>query len=247
MKILIGLFSFLTLALTVAIVGAATDLQEINRFAIDRSETTVGEFRAFVHAAGLRSRAEQQGGGGVYESSWVFKPGWTWRAPYGLPATDNEPAVHVTFEEAQAYCRWAGKRLPLEAEWIEAAYTERRAAPPAPFVSGKTYPYPTGESPMGANCLDDCGRAAVQDRSAILARGRGHAVAGSSRAGVNGLYDMGANVWEWVDGGSGNERLTLGGSWWYGAAQMHRGHRASKPPDTAVVYIGFRCVKDLKR
>lgn len=113
-------------------------LQDINRFAIDRSETAVGEFRAFVHAAGLRSRAEQQGG-------------------------------------------------------------------------------------------------------------RGHAVAGSSRAGVNGLYDMGANVWEWVDGGSGNERLTLGGSWWYGAAQMHRAHRTSKSPDTAVVYIGFRCVKDLKR
>ena len=73
MKILIGLFSFLTLALTVAIVGAATDLQNINRFAIDRSETTMGEFRDFVHAAGSRSRAEQQGGGGVYDSGWVFK------------------------------------------------------------------------------------------------------------------------------------------------------------------------------
>ena len=67
-----------------------------------------------------------------------------------------------------------------------------------------------------------------------------------TRAGVNGLHDMGANVWEWVNGGSGSERLTLGGSRWYGVTQMHRTHRASKPVDTAAVYIGFRCAKDLK-
>lgn len=228
-------------------VAAAAEMQTIGRFAIDRTEVTVGDFRAFAKATSMRTRAERQGGGAVYESGWVRKPGWTWQAPYGTPAADNEPAVHVTFDEAQAYCRWAGKRLPVEAEWIEAAYTERRAAPPPPLVSGKTYPYPTGDTAAGANCLDDCGRAAVRDRSAVLTRGRGHAVAGSTRPGVNGLHDMGANVWEWVDGGSGNERLTLGGSWWYGAAQMHRDHRATKPVDTAVVYIGFRCVKDLQR
>lgn len=225
----------------------AADGIMIGGFRIDRTEVTVGEFREFVKATGLRTLAEKQGGGSVYESGWVRKPGWNWQAPYGEPAADREPAVHVTFPEAQAYCRWAGKRLPTEAEWIEAAYTERRASPPAPFVRGKIYPYPTGESPAGANCLDDCGRAEVKDRSAVLSRGRGHALAGATRPGVNGLHDMGANVWEWVDGGSSAERLTLGGSWWYGSAQMHRDHRASKPADTAVVYIGFRCANDLKR
>ena len=63
--------------------------------------------------------------------------------------------------------------------------------------------------------------------------------------GVNGLYDMGANVWEWVDSGEGEQKATAGGSWWYGAFRMHRNDRATKPRGTAVVYIGFRCAKDM--
>ena len=224
---------------------AADDMQSMGRYAIDRTEVTVAAFRAFVDATGHVTRAEREGGGAVYEAGWTRKPGWTWRTPFGQPALDDEPAVHVTFEDAQRYCRWAGKRLPSDAEWLEAAYTERRTAPPAPYMTGKTYPYPTGDAPAGANCLDDCGRTPALDRRALLKRGIGPARAGSTTPGVNGLYDMGANVWEWVDGAVGAERLTRGGSWWYGAAQMHREHRASKPPDTAVVYIGFRCARSL--
>ncbi len=247
MKLFFALLRFISLLFVSMIANANAEMQTIDRFAIDRTETSIGEFRAFVNATGVRTQAEQQGGGSVFESGWVRKRGWTWQTPYGLPASDKEPVVHVTFSEAQAYCRWAGKRLPKESEWIEAAYTERRASPPSPFASGKTYPYPTGEAPTGAHCLDGCGQIVIPDRSTLLTRGRGHAFVGSTQAGVNGLYDMGANVWEWVDSGSDNERLTLGGSWWYGPTQMHRNHRASKPLDTAVVYLGFRCVKDLNR
>ena len=78
--------------------------------------------------------------------------------PYGKPASDNEPAVHITYDEAHAYCRWAGKRLPTDAEWTQAAYQEiSDMTPSPPFVKGQTYPYPTGTSPAGANCLNDCG------------------------------------------------------------------------------------------
>ena len=230
------------------LLGAEADaidtMQPIGEFRIDSTEVTVGQFRRFADSTGTVTDAERKGGGLVYAAGWEQRPGWTWMAPYGRPAGDDEPAVHLTFDEASAYCRWAGKRLPTDGEWSEAAYTERRATPPAPFVKGRTYPYPTGDDPAGANCLGECGSTAALDYSAVLDRGPGHARAGSTRPGVNGLYDMGANVWEWVDSSDESDKRTRGGSWWYGAAQMHRDHVASKPRDMAVVYIGFRCAQD---
>lgn len=221
----------------------ANDIVRVGSFEIDRTEVTVGDFREFVEATGFVTAAEQAGGGEVYEAGWARKPGWTWQTPYGAPARDNEPAVHVTFTEAKAFCAWRGARLPTDREWLEAAYTERRANPPAPLQNGKTYPFPTGETPDGANCLSDCGPSPAMDNSAVLTRGIGHAPAGTTKAGVNGLYDMAANVWEWVDGDDGDRKITRGGSWWYGASQMHRDYLASKPAETAVVYIGFRCAR----
>ena len=65
---------------------------------------------------------------------------------------------------------------------------------------------------------------------------------GRTRNGVNGLFDMGANVWEWASLGDGQQQATLGGSWWYGARQMQADYGATKPRDMAAVYIGFRCI-----
>ena len=59
---------------------------------------------------------------------------------------------------------------------------------------------------------------------------------------MNGLHDMGANVWEWGADAQGQERRTLGGSWWYGPQQMAADAVAWKPADFYAVYIGFRCV-----
>jgi formylglycine-generating enzyme len=228
--------------------GAST---AVGAFQIARTETTVAQFRRFVQATGTFTRAERAGGGQVYEAGWVRKPGWTWWRPFGQrPAADDEPAVHVDFHEAKAFCRWAGAQLPTDAQWVMAAYTERRPTPPVPFQTGRTYPYPTGGSPQGAQCLGDCGpqaEARAVAHGATLSRGIGHAPAGAAPAGVNGLHDMGANVWEWVDeppgATDGQERRTRGGSWWYGSAQMRADHLQGKPPDTAVVYIGFRCAR----
>lgn len=231
---------------------AGLDWQTVGDFQIARTETTIGQFRRFVQATSLRTQAERAGGGQVYEAGWTPKPGWTWRRPFGGPrdAADDEPAVHLTFDEAQAFCRWAGGHLPSDAQWRAAAYTEQRTSPAAPFERGRNYRYPLGDSPQGAQCLDDCGSAAAaraQRHGATLSRGHGHARAGSTPAGVNGLHEMGGNAWEWVDvpagAGPAVERRTRGGSWWYGAAQMQADHLQSKPPGTAVVYIGFRCAR----
>ncbi len=228
------------------------DMQALPGFAIDRREVSIAQFARYVQATGTVTAAERAGGGSTYEGGWVQRPGWTWRTPYGLPANDQEPAVHITFHEAKAFCQWAGKRLPTDAEWMEAAYTERRAVPPAGFLKDARYPYPTGSRPEGANCLGDCGAItplAAYATGAVTSRGRGHVLTGSTRAGVNGLWDMGGNVWEWTDDGKpaavDAERPTRGGSWWYGAAQMHRDHLQTKPASTAVVYIGFRCARNL--
>jgi formylglycine-generating enzyme required for sulfatase activity len=216
-------------------------------FRIARTETTIGQFRRFVTATGLRTEAEKRGGGEVYETGWVRKPGWVWSSPFGrAPGADAEPVAHVTWHEAQAFCRWAGGALPTDAQWGLAAYTETRERPLPPFERGRTYPYPTGAKPTGAQCLDDCGAESsgrTVRHGATLMRGEGPALAGATPAGVNGLHEMGANLWEWVDAPPGAPARTRGGSWWYGAGPMRDDHRQSKPTDTAVVYIGFRCAR----
>lgn len=194
-----------------------------------RTEVTIAQFVRFAQATGTVTRAEREGGGFEYVGGWQRRPGWTWRTPDGVPASDALPAVHLTHAEAEAYCRWAGGRLPSAAEWARAAYTEQRDPAPAPWVRGTTYPYPTGTTPQGANTsgADTWPRAAP---------------AGATTAGVNGLFDMGANVWEWVSDARGAERRTMGGSWWYGPEQMRADVNAWKAADFYAVYIGFRCV-----
>jgi len=209
----------------------------------DAHEVTIGQVKAYAQATGFVSQAERAGGGSVYESGWTAKPGWTWRTPFGVPARDDEPAVHLDFDEAQAICKHFGKRLPTDAQWTAAAYREQRATPPTGWVRGQTYPYPMGASARQSHCLGECAGLKGSAPAGSLSRGVGHVPVMTTPPGVNGLYDMGGNVWEWVDGGSGDERITRGGSWWYGPERQMAADVATKPLNTRVVYIGFRCVK----
>lgn len=241
-----------TLALALSPMGhaqpnpAQIDWVRVDSFEIARTETTVAQFARYAQAKQVLTQAERTGGGLVYEDGWRQKPGWNWRTPMGTQRHDQWPAVHLDFDEAQAFCAWAGGRLPTDAEWLKAAYTETRPQPPAPWRQGQTYPYPTGATPAGAQCLGDCGPDRSHPHGARLWRGQGPALAGATLPGVNGLFDMGGNVWEWVDepSGSSSDKRTRGGSWWYGAEPMRAEHLASKDRQMAVLYIGFRCVRE---
>jgi len=223
---------------------ATQSSQPLGRLLWDRHEFTVGELKRHASKTGFVSRAEREGGGYIYESGWVKKQGWTWKAPYGAPAADDEPAVHITFDEAQAICQARGARLPTDEEWRAAAYLEQRSPAPAGWVSGKRYPFPNGDSAKASHCLSGCGDYKGRAPAGALDRGVGHVAVATTTPGVNGLFDMGGNVWEWVATGNGNERVTRGASWWYGPERQREDDIATKPRDTRVAYIGFRCVRD---
>lgn len=209
---------------------AAADRQTIGAFAIDRTEVTIAQFRAYAAAKAYRTVAEREGGGFEFAGGWTRRPGWTYLAPQGKAGAGDEPASHVTWTEARDYCASVGGRLPTFAEWRLAAYTETRAQPPAGFETGRTYSYPVGETSAGMN----------NNR-------RHHVPVGTTTPGVNGLFDMGANVWEWVADRRGDSALTAGGSWWYGPSQTRADGAQWKPADFYAVYVGFRCAYDPAR
>lgn len=207
--------------------------QPPDRFWMDRTEVTIADFAAFANQQGLTSAAERAGGGYEYRFGWEQRPGWTYLTPYGKPAKPTEPAVHVSWFEADGYCRARGGRLPTRDEWVRAAYTETRLTPPEPFKTGRTYDYPTGSGNQFSRLANTEGD---EDGWPV------HAPVASFPPGVNGLHDMGANVWEWLADARGEDRLTAGGSWWYGPQKMRESGLQYKPAEFFAVYVGFRCV-----
>lgn len=199
---------------------------------IDSAEVTIDRMRRFVADTSTRTAAERDGGGFEYVGGWVRRDGWTFLRPYGADTRSDLPAAHLTWDEARSYCTWAGGRLPTAAEWQAAAYTEAREDPPAPLRRGQTYRYPTGDTPERANTrgADDGFETAAPVRQ--------------FPPGVNGLYDAGANVWEWLADGRGDDRLIAGGSWWYGPDQMRADAFQYKQATFYAVYVGLRCVYD---
>ena len=218
--------AMLTTASSSQATESATRVQ-VGVFSIDRTEVTIGQFRAFARATALVTAAEREGGGFEFAAGWTRRPGWTYERPQGATGADDEPATHVSWHEASCYCAHLGGRLPTLAEWRLAAYTETRDDPADGFAKGRTYVYPVGDDPEGMN----------NNR-------RVHVPVGTTKRGVNGLHDMGGNVWEWTADRRGIDAMTAGGSWWYGPAQTRADGTQWKPADFYAIYVGFRCAYD---
>ena len=163
---------------------------DVPAFWIDAAPVTNGQHRRFVED------------GGYDEPRWWTDAGWKWRQEAGLvapqfwrpdgggwtrlqfgtvePLPDDEPVQHVGWHEADAYARWAGRRLPTEAEWEKAAVFEPD--------TGDSRRWPWGDE-------------APTERHANLGqRHLGPAPVGAYPAGVSavGCHQMVGDVWEWT-------------------------------------------------
>ena len=195
----------------------------VDTFSIDRFEVTNHQYQQFVLATGHRKAG----------------PPSRYAKSIGKMRGTNQPAVYVSWDDANEYCRWKGKRLPTEAEWEKAMRG----------TDGRLWPWGNQENPNGANW------ARVQDGHDVSAR------VGSFHTDKSpyGVMDGAGNVMEWVadwyqeayykespdrDPPSpeyGNFRVMRGGSYTTTGGDVRITSRSKMVPDFRDETIGFRC------
>lgn len=249
-------------------------------FFMDKSEVTNEQFGKFVEETGYVTTAEgvvetaeegkvgEKRGGMVFspQRGWVAMSGANWRHPEGEGSTiegrEKYPVVGVSWEDASAYARWAGKRLPTEGEW---EYAARGGIMHGAYIWGVEL------QPMGkwaaniAQAREQLGKGGVDELVGVMA-------VGGFAANAYGLLDMAGNAAEWcgdwygseyytggphadpmgpVKGEDRNEpevgkRVIRGGSY-LSSGTNGAGYRPSArrkaPPNSVWLDVGFRCAR----
>ena len=180
----------------------------LDSFSLAETAVTIADFAEFVTATGYRTVAEQIGNSFVFHSFcnpdaalpapvqapwWRQVPGACWHSPHGpngaLDVHSNHPVTHIARQDAIAYCRWSGTRLPTEAEWEFAA---RGGLEAQPFPWGDTL------APGGAHRCN-LWQGTFPDTNTAEDGYPGTAPVTAFAPNGLGFYNMTGNVWEWVD------------------------------------------------
>ena len=204
----------------------------LDAYWIDRTEVTNAMFERFVDATG-------------------HDAGSDWRNEASGKA--DHPVVSVNWHDAKAYCEWAGRRLPTEAEWEKAARG----------TDGRVYPW--GDAAPAGHLLNFADKRSGLDwaDTAVDDGYERTAPVGSYPAGASpyGAADMAGNVWEWCADwydenyyavspkdnpqgpATGEYRVVRGGSWYSTVGNVRAANRAWFTPDRRSGYSGFRCAR----
>ncbi len=248
----------------------------LDPFWIDPLAVSNARFAAFVEATQYVTEAERYGwsfvfGGllpddfpdtrGVAQAPWwrqVF--GADWRHPEGpqssLVDRPDHPVVHVSWRDARAYCKWAGLRLPTEAEWEYAA----RGG-----LEQRRYPWGDELTPGGEHRMN-VWQGRFPSQNTCEDGYYGTAPVDAFPPNGYGLYNVTGNVWEWCADWfspdfhrrgtrknpkgppTGTHRVMRGGSYLCHASYCYRyrvAARSANSPDSSTGNLGFRCVRDV--
>jgi formylglycine-generating enzyme required for sulfatase activity len=235
----------------------------LEAFYLDKYEVTNKRFQQFARDTGYETTAEKEGkafgitASGRYEET----SGANWRKPEGgetvfVSNREEHPVVSVSWHDAEAYCRWAGKRLPTEAEF---EYANR---------GGTQTTYWWGDGDPGSrrvgNVADESLKRQFSGWTIMAGYDDGYvrtAPVGSFEPNPFGLHDTTGNVWEWTadwygqdyyarSAGrnptgptSGQSRVLRGGSWSVTPQNLRSAYRFDYEPAVRSYGLGFRCAK----